>query len=199
MRKVQKTYFWGHFQGKNFRQLVSERLPGKMHLLQKCLERNFRAACKKLDNSDGQEPRSSLISSTWLGNFGQSLLSGRGPFPSLIDFCCCCAAIQIALLLRSFDYFSSFIAAAPRPLRLRRGFVVTTAPLNDMLTLTTYDFLLQLCKNFVKENHKFERNYFQLEHRKILQSSAIERCHEDIMKPQFYKLVIKNKTDNYSS
>ena len=44
-----------------------------------------------------------------------------------------------------------FIAAAPRPLRLRRGFVVTTAPLNDMLTLTTYDFLLQLCDNFKKE------------------------------------------------
>ena len=74
------------------------------------------------------------------------------------------------------------IAAAPRPLRLRRGFVVTTAPSNDMLVLTTYDFLLQLCDNFVKGNHKFEWNLFKLEYRKILQSSASDRRHEDIMK-----------------
>ena len=34
---------------------------------------------------------------------------------------------------------------------------------------------------------------------KVLQSFANERWHEDIMKTQFYKLVIKNKTDIYSS
>ena len=138
MRKVQKTYFWGHFQGKNFQYLVSERLPGKMHLLQKCLERNFRAACKKLDNSDGQEPRTSLISSFWLGNFGQSLLSGRGPYPSLIDFCCCCAAIQITSFSRPSTRCFFFIAAAPRPLRLRRGFVVTTMSLSHIMGIVVF-------------------------------------------------------------
>ena len=53
--------------------------------------------------------------------------------------------------------------------------------------------------NFVKENHKFEWSYFKFEQMKVLQSFANERRHEDIMKTQFYKLVIKNKTDNYSS
>ena len=46
---------------------------------------------------------------------------------------------------------------------------------------------------------RFLGDYFKLEQRKVLQSFASERWHEDIMKTQFYKLVIKNKTDNYSS
>ena len=110
------------------------------------------------------------------------LVRRRGPSPASLFLvawtrpsrCLRSASICFVVIL--------FIAAAPRPLRLRRGFVVTTAPLNDMLTLTTYDFLLQLCDNFVKGNHKFEWNLFKLEYRKILQSSASERRHEVIIK-----------------
>ena len=103
------------------------------------------------------------------------LVRRRGPSPASLF---AVAGTRPSRYLRSasicFVVFL-FIVAAPRPLRLRRGFVVTTAPLNNMFTLTTYDFLLLLCNNFVKENRKFEYNYFKLERRKILQNSASER------------------------
>ena len=85
-----------------------------------------------------------------------SLVRRRGPSPASLfavagtrpSRCLRSASICFAVFL--------FIAAAPRPLRLRRGFVVTMAPLNDILTLTSYDFVLLLCNNLVKENNKFE-------------------------------------------
>ena len=155
-----------------------------MHLLHFVITRHFIAACEFSSDSTGPVLR------TWIF-FRRSITNRfffperrKGTLPYVADDSCPAQTARPPRCHYGVDIVCIFlmIAAAPRPLRLRRGFVVTTAPLNDMLTLTTYDFLLQLCNNFVKENHIFEWNYFKLEHRKILQSSASERRHEVIMK-----------------
>ena len=75
---------------------------------------------------------------------------GRGPYPASRHFYVRTGTDHLGVSTASILLFVSVvIAAAPRPLRLRRGFVVTTALLNDILIVKCYYFLLHYCNKFI--------------------------------------------------
>ena len=117
--------------GKNFPYLDNERFPDKMQLFKKIRRVILGPHANFYKNPMDRKKSYSIIlicsKSIFCGNF---LLADRARGPTL-------PSLFLVVDTRpsrghyGVDFFGSFIfiAAAPRPLRLRRGFVVTTVPL----------------------------------------------------------------------
>ena len=132
-----KHIFRAPRQTKKFKYLLPRTFLAKMHLLHFVITRHFRAACKFSSDSTGPVLR------TWIffrrsKNYRFFFLSdAKEPYPT---------SQMILALHKQHDHlgvttasilfvFFLMIAAAPRPLRLRRGFVVTTATLIHMMAI----------------------------------------------------------------
>ena len=84
---------------------------------------------QRLDKEKSIKTRLSL----WVIFFKKKFSVRSGTLPTPLLPWMLHAAIQIVSFPAHPPCVSVFIAAAPRPLRLRRGFVVTTAPLNSVV------------------------------------------------------------------